>query len=95
MNASSPVRIEKEQLGTVSFPKNEVLGTDDAMATRNAQLQKACKLGNLFKGKVRIQFLTNQGPREIYTTIWNVSRRYIGLKNGADIPIHAIFNVVH
>ncbi|MEM7039485.1 MAG: hypothetical protein AAF570_21100, partial [Bacteroidota bacterium] len=73
--------------------KMEVLSDESAIAERFERLREACTLGNLYKGKVKIRFMTEEGPHEVFTTIWNVSERYIGLKNGADIPIHAIFGV--
>lgn len=93
MNASLPLRIEKEQLDAVSFKRGEVLQSSEAITTRNASLLKACTLGNSYKGKVRITFATAEGPREVYTTIWTVSNGHVSLKNGAHIPVESIYQV--
>lgn len=93
MNALIPQRIEKEQLPSVSFAQDEVLASKDAIRARHDSLQKACTLGNNYKGKVRIAFSTPEGPREVYTTIWTVSNGHVSLKNGAHIPVHSIFQV--
>jgi hypothetical protein len=93
MNASLPLRIEKEQLIGVSFAKGEVLQSSEAITSRTQSLQKACTLGNNYKGKVYIAFATNEGPREVYTTIWTVSNGHVSLKNGAHIPVESIYQV--
>lgn len=93
MNAIRPLRIEKEEIGKLIFPNREVLSDKEAISARHRHLEKALILGNGYKGKVRIHFETNTGPREVYTTIWDLGRTHIGLKGGAYIPVHSIYGV--
>ena len=96
MNFSSNTHypsIEKENIANMHFPKGEVLSSHKEIASRVQALSEACRLGNEFKGKVRIVFMTEQGIREVQTTIWNVSEDAVSLKAGVFIPMHAILYV--
>jgi hypothetical protein len=93
MSAVSPIRIEKEQIPNQSFSPSEVLSSGEEIIARSELLSRACLLGNSHKGKVRIGFITPEGPKEVYTTIWTVSNGHIALKNGAHIPIHSIYSI--
>ncbi|MFN0204434.1 MAG: hypothetical protein ACKVTZ_23145 [Bacteroidia bacterium] len=85
--------ISKEALLHVQFPKGEVLNSAQEIQNRQTDLAMACRLGNEFKGKVSIAFMTSEGIREVTTTIWNVGEDVIMLKAGAFIPIHTILSV--
>lgn len=82
--------IEKEQIGQYQFPHDEVLTTEEARKNRLRALQKALALGNLEKQKVIIAFDTNEGIRAVNTTVWAVLEKYVLLKCGRTVPIHAI-----
>jgi hypothetical protein len=87
-------RIEKEQLGEVQFAPARAPGvTASQVPTRTSLLERAQQLGNMVKHKVFIQFQTTDGPMEVHTTIWDVSREFVGLKRGAAIPIESILDV--
>ncbi len=87
--------IEKEAIANMHFPKGEVLTANTAIQARMQALTEACRLGNEFKGKTRIVFMSEQGIREVNTTIWNVSEDAVSLKAGVFIPMHAIMYVEH
>lgn len=91
-NTHYPI-IEKEAIAQMHFPKGEVLNSNSEIRVRIDALAEACRLGNEFKGKVRILFMTEEGIKEVHTTIWNVSEDSISLKSGIFIPIHAIIHV--
>lgn len=93
-NTHYPV-IEKENMAGMHFPKGEVLASNTEIQARIHALSDACRLGNEFKGKVRIVFMSEQGIREVHTTIWNVSEDAVSLKGGVFIPMHAIIYVEH
>lgn len=57
------------------------------------ELQYAVRLGNEFKGKTSITFETTQGPKEVETTVWSLSERYLQLKGGTLIPLESIINI--
>lgn len=93
MNARFPLRVAREHLASVSFSSSEVLTSPAAIHSRNRKLQRACRLGNSLRSKVRIQFQTEEGPREALGIIRTLTDRYIGLNSGGQIPICAIFHV--
>lgn len=85
--------IDKEHIPGLHFPKGEVLENKTQIENRTKTLEEACRLGNEFKGKVRIVFMSDQGIKEVHTTIWNVGDNVISLKAGVFIPIHSIFSI--
>lgn len=93
MNALGTTIVPKEAIQGLQFPRNEVLADPEAIRAREAQLKRACELGNAEKGKVRIQFQTVDGPKEVQTTVWGFTGESISLKNGAWIPVTAILQV--
>ncbi|WNJ17975.1 hypothetical protein [Pontibacter sp. G13] len=86
-------RIDKETLPEINFIYEEVLSDPAEIDRRSRKLQHAQRLGNEFKGKVSIVFMTDQGPVEVHTTIWQVGRRHVTLKYGHHIPIGAILSI--
>jgi len=86
--------IQKEQLGLFKFSASEVLKGEWEKVYRRFSLQRAERLGNAFKGKVRIIFRTNDNETKIVdTTIWATSDDHISLKGGQSIPVRAILGV--
>lgn len=93
MDMADYFRIEKEQIKGLAFNAQDVLSDEKEISIRQHLLQKAQQLGNQFKNKVLIQFYSNDGPKEVHTTIWDVSSHYVTLKGGIAIPIHTISTV--
>ena len=88
------MRIEKETLKNYNFTNEEIHTDIKRIKRRSANIQKAVKLGNLFKNKVKIFFRTE--GHDLYfveTTIWGSGKDYIELKGGITIPIVAIEKV--
>ena len=96
MNATSgiPVTIQKEQVGELRFPAEEVLENPEAIRLRRAELDRALILGNVDHNKVRIVFADKEGPKMVETTIWAVTELRVILKSGMAIPIHRIIEIV-
>src|ERR1700677_4615415 len=80
--------IEKELLQTIHFPKGEVLSDTGMIEHRNCEAQRAMKLGNYFKDKVKIVFEDVEGIKIVETTVWGVTEGYLMLKRGMMIPLH-------
>lgn len=59
------------------------------------KLQGALRLGNEFKSKAYITFQTDQGPKKIETTVWNVTDNYIQIKNRVLIPISSLIDITY
>lgn len=57
------------------------------------KLQNAARLGNEFKSKVILVFQTEEGPKQVETTVWAVTENYIQLKSGMYLPIQSILDV--
>jgi len=86
--------INKEQVSAFSFPAGDVLMDQDLKKNRLRALHHATSLGNLERGKVRIRFVTAEGPKEVFTTIWHHSDEHVVLKGGKAIPVRSIVEVV-
>lgn len=90
----SPAVIQKEVLAYCRFAKDDVLTSLADKQIRNDQLAHAVRLGNGYKTKVKILFLTWDGKEQIVeTTVWAVSPEFVTLKSGAFIPVRAIKSV--
>ncbi len=86
--------IQKEQLGLYSFSSTEVLRGDWEKIYRLFSLRRAERLGNNYKGKVRITFRTFSNEiKAIDTTVWSASDEYVSIKGGMSIPVKAILSV--
>jgi len=89
------ILVEKEQIaGKLEFPKHDVLSESNARLERETALQRATKLGNNYKGKIRLIFSTLSGDHVVETTVWASTEKNVQLKGGVLIPIHAIKEVV-
>lgn len=86
--------VDKEEIGNLLFPKEEVLLTAEQIAERRIKLEKSMKLGNNHKHKVKIIFEDNECTKEVETTIWAAMEKNISLKGGVFIPIHRIHDVI-
>ena len=93
MNSINTHPILKEDILNVKVSSTEVLSNRDEIKSRREKLERACILGNQEKGKVHITFMTENGPVEVHTTVWNVTLEHIGLKSGTLIPVPSILDV--
>ena len=89
-----PKLVEKEEIPDLSFPKSEILHSHEKIAERRHKLEKAMKLGNNHKHKVRIIFEDNEGLKEVDTTIWSAMEKNVSLKAGTHIPVHRIHDII-
>lgn len=70
----------------VSVDKKESSITKD-------KLERALRLGNEYKSKTVISFLTDQGPKKIETTVWSLTEDYIQIKGSVSIPLKSLIDV--
>ena len=87
-------RIEKEDISSLSFPKEEVLTTEEGKNKRKQMLEMAEDYGNEAQYKVKIVFEDQGGPKVVHTTIWDVDKKNVFLKENVTIPIHRIRKIV-
>ncbi|MFN8315859.1 MAG: hypothetical protein U0T32_05335 [Chitinophagales bacterium] len=87
----APMMIEKESIDTLIFCEAK-LGPKE-VETITKKLFDAMMLGNMDHYKVKISFNTLDGIKEVFTTIWATTDRFIVLKGGRYIPINSIIEV--
>jgi len=87
----APMMIEKEIIDTLTFCEAK-LGTKEVESITK-KLFDAMMLGNMDHYKVKISFNTLDGVKEVFTTIWATTDRFIVLKGGRYIPINSIIEV--
>lgn len=86
--------IEKEELSTILFSKNDVIEDPVKRRLRQIYLERAERLGNAYHGKVKMTFVTDSGKHMmVHTTIWSADQQYITLKGGIHIPTISIVEV--
>ncbi len=86
--------IEKELLDSINFPQKEVLLEEEQINHRTYEAQRAVKLGNSFKDKVKIIFEDVEGIKMVETTVWGLTDRFLVLKRGATIPLFRIHEII-
>lgn len=89
----TPELIEKESISQLTFPQSEVLISTENILQRQKNLDRAVKLGNNSKLKVRIFFEDNNGSKIVETTIWAVTEKMAVLKRNTMIPINRISKI--
>jgi hypothetical protein len=85
-----PTLIEKELIPKLSFKKPLELEQSPELKDK---LIEATRLGNAYKGKMRIEFIDDNGFKAVETTIWATGARFICLKGGVWLPISRIKNI--
>jgi len=86
-------KIVKEEIPHLHCGCNEVLTESEKIKKRVAELQKAATHGQSFYSKTKIVFQTEEGIKEVTTTVFAVTRQYVVLKGGISIPICCIKDV--
>lgn len=83
--------VEKEQIPTLRFPQQDVLTDKAALERRQADAERATRLGNTYQGKLDIFFQTADGqPKRVQTTVWGAHAEYLTLKAGIMLPLRAV-----
>ena len=85
--------IQKEQIPSLKFPKQDVLDKKKDQIDRFLELQRALSLGNLEQQKVKITFVDDQGFKKVETTIWGITDKEVILKQAVIIPLERIINI--
>ena len=85
--------IEKESIVEFSFPKGDVLVTEEQRKERQSRIKRGMRLGNSLKRKVKIIFEDVEGLKKVETTIWGFTDKNVILKKTTIIPIRCIREV--
>lgn len=80
--------IEKEEVTKYHFVKAE-----NSQAISKDKLERAVRLGNEYKGKSQITFMTDQGPKKIVTTVWTLTDEFIQIKGSVAIPVKSLIDI--
>jgi hypothetical protein len=88
-----PQLIEKEIISNLMFPKEEVLMDEHGKTHRQATLEHAMKLGNNHRHKATITFEDSENVKQVETTVWAVTEKWIILKGSMVIPICRVHEV--
>jgi hypothetical protein len=87
--------INKEEINeSITFVNAEVFLDKDQIEARSLQLEKAMRLGNGYKGKIKIVFATSEGDKAVETTVWAATDLYVQLKADVSIPVNSIKEVL-
>lgn len=94
ISATQPdaVLINKEDIGSLHFPKDDVLLTAEETKERLKKIERAMHLGNN-KIKVKIIFQDVDGKKVVDTSIWGITEQNIILKGTTIIPIRSIYEI--
>jgi hypothetical protein len=85
--------IDKERIPELTFPKEDVLLTNEEKEQRIADLNNVTILGNAGHIKVEIFFEDTTTKYVVNTTVWGVTDARVILKQGIVIPINRIVKV--
>ncbi|PVH27035.1 hypothetical protein [Sphingobacterium corticibacter] len=81
--------IEKEEIEQYKFVPAEVDRTKEFAS----KLSDALRLGNEFKSKTAMTFMTEDGPKRVETTVWSLTEKYIVLKASVLIPMRSLIDI--
>jgi hypothetical protein len=88
------VLVEKETIAGLKFPEEEVLLGQEQINNRQYEAERAMKLGNYFKDKVKIIFEDMEGMKMVETTIWGVIDKRLLLKRGLVLPLYRVHEII-
>lgn len=88
------ISVEKEHIRGLKFPEHDVLSSKNEIKLRNAELERALKLGNVEHNKIKILFEDSEGVKLVETTVWGVTDTQVILKQGILLPINRIFEIM-
>jgi hypothetical protein len=85
--------IPKERIPELVCKHTEVLQNEQDLEERRQSIERAINLSKNFYLKAHIIFETEEGLKEVITTIWAAGEKHIVLKGGITLPICCIRKV--
>ena len=85
--------VAKEEISNLKFPKEEIFKDVEKRKELKTAIERAMRLGNAYKGKVKIVFEDHEGLKAVETTIWGVTDKNILLKKTTIIPIRRVHEI--
>lgn len=86
--------IDTRELKTINSPNGKSMPLPSTIYHLHQQADRAVRLGNGNKSKVKIIFQTKEGIKMVHTTVWAATEDFILLKGGKAIPMDAILDIV-
>jgi hypothetical protein len=93
-NLKDVALIDRMDIATISFPKDDVLDDIDQIKHRSRKIHRATSLGNLEHRKVHIVFKDGESLKRVHTTIWVQLGEKIILKERVMLPVNRIVDIV-
>lgn len=81
--------IPKEEVSNYRF----LTAPEHDISRFETKLSGAMRLGNEFKSKAFIAFMTEDGPKAIETTVWTVAGDFLQIKGGILIPLTSLLDI--
>ncbi|HUH75417.1 MAG TPA: hypothetical protein VLZ75_13565 [Chitinophagales bacterium] len=86
--------VENTTTQSVNFSNGASVPLPSSIFHLHQQIDRAVRLGNGHKSKVKIFFQTAHGIRMVHTTVWAATENFIILKGGQSIPMDAIMDII-
>lgn len=86
--------MEKTEIRLVNSSDGASVPLPSSIFHLHQQINRAVRLGNGHKSKVKIFFQTANGLKMVHTTVWAATEDYIVLKGGQSIPMDAIIDII-
>jgi hypothetical protein len=86
--------MERTKLRSVNLSDGASVPLPSSIFHLHKQIDRAVRLGNGHKSKVKIFFQTINGLRMVHTTVWAATEDFIVLKGGQSIPMDAIIDII-
>lgn len=87
-----PELISKESIPGLSFESKRPF-SDSISEEMDRKIFQAMVMGNTYRKKVTITFNTDEGVKQVETTVWGTTNRGLLLKNGIRIPLGSIIDI--
>ncbi len=93
-NTKNAVFFVKEDIGKLTFSKEDVLLNDKEQ--QNERLQRLTRAMYLGKDKIKVRILFQDivGKKIVETTIWGIAEKYILLKGAIILPIKCTLKII-
>jgi hypothetical protein len=85
-----PEVVEKEFIPSIHFNANKSNADLERRTELERQIFKAMVMGNTYRKKSVITFRSEEGLKQVHTTVWAYTQRNLVLKSGIMVPLDSI-----
>lgn len=94
MSRTLQERVTKEDIPALHFVHENILTNENDLKRVKQTLEHAADMSHSFYTKTRVVFETEEGTKEVLTTIWAATDHHILLKGGISIPMSCVVDVI-